>query len=98
MPQDTDLSDACNFQGRPDITAVKIRYFAALREQAGCTGEDLDTEALTVGELFAELSGRHGFSLGADLVKFAINQEYRPADQLLQAGDEVVFIPPVNGG
>ncbi len=33
-----------------------------------------------------------------DHIKVAVNEEYRPLDYKLSAGDEVVFIPPVSGG
>ncbi len=69
-----------------------------MREQAGLSGEELATDAVTVGDLYLELCRRHDFSLGIDLVKFAVNQEYRPGSYPLHSGDEVVFIPPVNGG
>jgi len=102
MPRDTDLPDT-DFRRQPitggrSITTVTIRYFAALREQAGLSGEELTTAAVTVGELYAELRRRHHFSLATDLVKFAVNREYRPASCPLHAGDEIVFIPPVSGG
>jgi molybdopterin converting factor subunit 1 len=28
----------------------------------------------------------------------AVNQRYAPSDQVVRAGDEVAFIPPVSGG
>lgn len=83
---------------RSVIATVKIRYFAILREQAGRSGEDWGTEATTAGALFDELSARYKFSLPADMVRVAVNQEYRSLDHTLSDGDEVVFIPPVSGG
>ena len=75
-----------------------IRYFAALREQAGKSHEDLTSPATTAGELYGELCRQYGFSLADDAIKVAVNQEYRTMDFALTAGDEVVFIPPVSGG
>ena len=80
------------------MNLINIRYFAALREQAGTPGEELETAAETAAELYEQLRQKHGFSLRADQVKVAVNEEYRPLDYALSAGDEVVFIPPVSGG
>lgn len=33
-----------------------------------------------------------------DLTRFGVNLQFVAADQILQAGDEVVLIPPVSGG
>ncbi len=80
------------------MLSISIQYFAALREQAGKSGETLDCPAGTAGELYALLGQRYEFSLRADQVKIAINREYRTMDHTLSPGDEVVFIPPVSGG
>ncbi|MFT7698287.1 MAG: molybdopterin synthase sulfur carrier subunit [Candidatus Krumholzibacteriia bacterium] len=80
------------------VSNVTIRYFAALREQAQLSGEERELTVKTAGELFAQLSTEHDFSLTADQIKVAVNQEYREMDHELVGGDEVVFIPPVSGG
>ena len=80
------------------VANVTIRYFAALREQAQLSGEERELTVQTAGELFAQLNEQHNFSLTADQIKVAINQEYQPMDHKLQVGDEIVFIPPVSGG
>ncbi len=49
-------------------------------------------------ELFAELSARHRFTLSADHLKVAVNAEFSDWSRPLNAGDTVVFIPPVAGG
>lgn len=80
------------------MTPVRVQYFAILREQAGTSHEQVSTAASTAGELYAELSARHGFTLAASLMKVAINGEFAPWSAPLGADDEVVFIPPVAGG
>lgn len=80
------------------MATIRIQYFAALREKAGQSSEDLDTGAATAGELYAALREQYGFSLGADQVKVAVNEEYSTMDHALRDGDDVVFIPPVSGG
>lgn len=77
---------------------INVQYFALMREQAGRAQESVETQAGTPAELFAELSARHGFSLGRDQLKVAVNTEFGTWTQSLVAGDTVVFIPPVAGG
>jgi molybdenum cofactor guanylyltransferase len=82
----------------PAAREIRVQYFALLREQAGCSKETLSTLATTPRELFAELTARHAFTLGPDMLKVAVNAEFAEWGRLLQAGDAVVFIPPVAGG
>jgi molybdopterin-guanine dinucleotide biosynthesis protein A len=77
---------------------VTVQYYALLREQAGRREEALMTTAPTPRELYAELAGRYPFSLGADVLRVAINSEFGEWSAPLQDGDAVVFIPPVAGG
>lgn len=77
---------------------IEVQYFALLREQAGRGSESLATSARTPRELYAELQQRYGFTLPAELLRVAINDEFGEWSQPLAAGDTVVFIPPVAGG
>lgn len=77
---------------------ITVQYYALLREQAGRRDEALTTTAPTPRELYAELAGRYPFSLAADVLRVAINSEFREWSAPLQDGDAVVFIPPVAGG
>lgn len=77
---------------------IKVRYFAALREQTGKSGEELELSVKTAADLYAELCRRYDITLAVHHVKVAINEEYQPMDSALNPGDEVVFIPPVSGG
>ena len=77
---------------------LQLQFFAALREQAGCSALALNTVARTPAELYRELQGSHGLSLPAELLRVAVNARYAAMDTPLQAGDHVVFIPPVAGG
>jgi molybdopterin synthase sulfur carrier subunit len=80
------------------MTVVNLQYYAQLREQAGRSGEQVDTRAASLHGLYEELRARHGFSLGADALKVAVNTEFSAWDRPLREGDTVVFIPPVAGG
>ncbi len=77
---------------------VQVRYFALLREQAGRSVEQLETQAGTPQELYQELSCRHGLTLGAQFLRVAVNDEFGDWHAPLQDGDTVVFLPPVAGG
>ena len=80
------------------MARVRLRYYAVLREQAGCGEEAVETAAVDIAGLYDELARRHGFSLGRDRLKVAVNAEFTGWSQPLAEGDEVVFIPPVAGG
>jgi molybdopterin converting factor subunit 1 len=75
-----------------------VRYFALLREQAGCSGEVVDSAARTPEELFEELRARRGLQLDPQFLRVAVNDEFGDWRQPLADGDTVVFLPPVAGG
>lgn len=77
---------------------IQLQFFAVLREQAGCSTLSLETVACTPAELYRQLQDSHGLRLPAMLLRVAINARYATMDTPLQAGDHVVFIPPVAGG
>lgn len=81
-----------------DPKHITVQYYALLREQAGRRDEALVTSARTPAELYAELSRRYPFSLGPEMLRVAINTEFRDWSAPLADGDAVVFIPPVAGG
>ncbi len=80
------------------MITVNIQYFAILREQRGLPRETLATTATTPNALYEELRARHGFTLPADRVRAAVDDEFVEGDKALRDGDRVVFIPPVAGG
>jgi molybdenum cofactor guanylyltransferase len=77
---------------------ITVQYYALLREQAGRREEALTTAARTPRELYAELMQRYPFSLAPEVLRVAINSEFRDWATPLAEGDAVVFIPPVAGG
>jgi sulfur-carrier protein len=83
---------------------VRILYFAALREQLGTPGEEIEVPAgvATVAALRSHLRGRGGawrlaFADGK-LIRMAVNQDMAQSSAAIKAGDEVAFFPPVTGG
>ena len=77
---------------------IQIKYFAALREQAGCSEDGFETASTTPLALYRELSAIRGLTLDADTLKVAVNNSYASMEQPLEEGDAVVFIPPLAGG
>jgi molybdopterin converting factor subunit 1 len=82
---------------------ITVRYFAMLRERAGCDTEDVawaDAEP-TVARLRALLAKRTpglASALASGAVLVAVNREYAGPKTTLKDGDEVAFMPPVTGG
>lgn len=77
---------------------IQVQYFAILREQRGLAEERLETAAATPAALYEELRARHRFTLPGERVRAAVNDAFVAPGSPLQAGDRVVFIPPVAGG
>ncbi|HEV2140773.1 MAG TPA: molybdopterin converting factor subunit 1 [Candidatus Dormibacteraeota bacterium] len=80
--------------------AVRVRFFARLREQAGLEIEVLHIAVgSTLAEVYEAMRIKHP-ALEADraAVRGAINQEFADWNAVVANGDEVAFIPPVSGG
>ncbi|TVR47852.1 MAG: MoaD/ThiS family protein [Puniceicoccaceae bacterium] len=77
---------------------LQIRFFALLREQAGCSDLSVTTEATTPAGLYRELMASHGLTMPPELLTYAVNETYVPGDTPLRDGDRLTFIPPVAGG
>jgi molybdopterin converting factor subunit 1 len=80
------------------VKKICVRYFAILREQRGLDDETMTTAASTAADLYEELRLRHRFTLRADRIRVAINDEFQPWTTAVRDGDALVFIPPVAGG
>ncbi|MFN5119315.1 MAG: MoaD/ThiS family protein [Cyanobacteriota bacterium] len=79
---------------------IRVRLFAGLREEAGWAERELPLAAAPTGFATAEDLWRE-LGLGPDLpatVRIAINRSFANADQPLQPGDELAFLPPISGG
>ena len=80
------------------LRAVTVEYYAQLREQAGASREAVQTAAIDVANLYAQLQQRHGFTLPQAMLKVAVNAAFVDWQHPLRDGDTVVFVPPVAGG
>jgi molybdopterin-guanine dinucleotide biosynthesis protein A len=77
---------------------LKVRYFAVLRDQAGRSTEELETQAGTPHQLYEELRRLRGLTLAPEFLRVAVNDEFGDWRSPLSDGDTVVFLPPVAGG
>jgi len=84
----------------PVAIAVKVRFFARLREQAGVETEALEVPPTsTLADVYDSLRRKHpALEPDRGSVRGAINQEFSDWDTAVSVGDEVAFIPPVSGG
>ena len=84
--------------------AVRLLYFAWVRERAGVASEAVEVPAglITVADLMAWLSGRGPNFAAAferrEVIRTAVNQEHVPHTALLAGAREIAFFPPVTGG
>ncbi len=77
---------------------IRVRLFAALREEAGASW--LEADAPTAGELVNDLAARFGerFARIAGAGTIVVNGERATRATLLVDGDEIALLPPVSGG
>jgi len=83
--------------------SVRVRFFAAARESAGCATMDLAVPApASVRALIRDLAARGGAALTQVLeapgTRVAVNQEIVDLDHPVRDGDEVAVLPRVTGG
>lgn len=81
---------------------MDVLYFAWVRERIGLPRERVETAAVTVADLVAELSAREEryAAAFADLsaLRVALDQELSDFDAPLEGVREVAFFPPMTGG
>lgn len=82
---------------------IKVRFFAALREQVGHDVVEVSAPASgDIAGLLANIREQLGERVVAALngrdVRVALNREFVGNDCALHDGDEVAFMPPITGG
>ena len=77
---------------------VEVLYFAALREAAGIASEYLDTDAVDLSALYADLQARHALPFPQRQLRVAVDGVFAGWGDVIRAGSTVAFIPPVSGG
>ena len=78
--------------------SVKILYFASLADRAGSSEESVDSHSTTAKSIYEDARQRHGFTFAVDTLRVAVNGAFVAWDNIVNNGDEIVFIPPVSGG
>jgi molybdopterin converting factor subunit 1 len=79
--------------------SVRILYFAAAREAAGTSREELPRGAASVAALRDALAARHpALQRLLPRCRMAVNEEFVPDDAPVPDGTEVAVVPPVAGG
>lgn len=81
---------------------IKVIFFAALREQLGCEGLEINAdEANTVAQVKSALGKDNDdwkSYLASHSLLCAVNHQMVNSEFSVKAGDEVAFFPPVTGG
>lgn len=85
------------------MSAVRLVYFARVREAIGLDGEDRNiTAGTSIADLVDQLEAENiryanAFADRAKL-RFALDQQMVRGDALLDGADELAIFPPVTGG
>ncbi len=79
---------------------ITVRFFAMLRESAGCASLELELgDEATVADALAKLDrGELAELIERMPVGTAVNREYVKREHRLKEGDELALVPPVSGG
>ncbi len=80
---------------------IRVRYFAAARELAGCDEEEISAHHATLcaGDLLTLLAERHPpLSAHVSRMRVAVNGDFADAKTPLSHGDVADILPPVAGG
>ncbi len=77
---------------------INVTYYAMFREEAGCSGEQVEAEGGDAVSIFETLKKKHGFTMCRSHVRLAVNDAFVDWETPLNDGDQIVFIPPVAGG
>jgi len=78
---------------------IQVRLFAVLRELYGAHEATLEVpEGCTAQQALHLLFPDDAQQRRIPKLMYAVNQSFVKADHGLQAGDELVFVPPVSGG
>lgn len=80
------------------MKTVQIRYFAAFRDAAGTSEEQVQSSAANLAALFDEMVIRHDALHQESAAKVARNDVLADWQDEFEDGDEVLFFPPVAGG
>ncbi|MFB6466293.1 molybdopterin converting factor subunit 1 [Cytobacillus sp. Hz8] len=75
----------------------KILFFAHLKDIVGKDFILLDLAGKSVAEVKQIISETYKV-MNLETVMTAVNEEFASNEEIIRAGDEIAFIPPVSGG
>lgn len=80
------------------IMSITVKYFGAVAEKTGTSEEELDLNETgdSVSQMKAYCVEKYDLD-DEETIQLAVNQVLN-ADEKLQEGDEVAFLPPYAGG
>jgi molybdopterin synthase sulfur carrier subunit len=79
-----------------EVVAVEVRYFASLRERFERARQRVEVPVgATVAAVWSAATGEPALPVN---VRAARNHEYVDRSEIVEAGDEIAFFPPVTGG
>lgn len=79
--------------------AIRVRFFARLRELAGVETQDVKaSQGARIASVYAAMRAYHPSLPPQEGVRAALNHEFVDWETVVTEGDEVAFIPPVSGG
>jgi sulfur-carrier protein len=83
-----------------DSITVTVKLFAAYQEVYGLPELTLELPRGATVEMVRDrlVDDRPELAQWRDVTRFGVNLQFVEPDTALQAGDEVVLIPPVSGG
>lgn len=96
-----EIKDTDTAKPPPQEITLKVLFFAATRERAGCKERVITLSAPhTLEALKAELYRDHPSLEELDpYLRWAINERFEPqVSRALYEGDTVALIPPISGG
>ena len=78
---------------------IHVLYFAGLADEANCHEEKVTVQQSTsLTDLYEQLSQKHRFSRPQSELRVAVNDYFVKWTEVINDGDNVVFILPVAGG
>ena len=87
---------------------VTVHYMTQMKRAAGCSSEEVETTASSLGQFLRSLADRHGDSFRAMLVDdageprrsllFFVREDHADLSRPLQDGDQITILAPMAGG
>lgn len=79
---------------------INVLFFARLKDQIGQEKIQLENDVVgkTVTEIRQYMIEQGMTALQDSSIRIALNQTFCNYDAIVQAGDEIAFMPPVTGG